>query len=144
LTLHDNALYISGGFPFNVSDPDPAIHGAAIQALDPATGKILWFSTPNEELNLQNSSLFRTSPVIAGNSIVMTSALYPSAAASVTILYALNPQTGKVKWNLQVPGVANPFSDTDSVPSAPVASDDALYLISGNEMLYALSYGDNG
>jgi len=74
----------------------------------------------------------------------MTSALYPSAAASVTILYALNPQTGKVKWNLQVPGVANPFSDTDSVPSAPVASDDALYLISGNEMLYALSYGDNG
>jgi outer membrane protein assembly factor BamB len=74
----------------------------------------------------------------------MTAALYPSDSANVTILYALNLQTGKVKWNLQVPGIADAFSDTEGVPSAPVASDDALYLISGNEMLYALSYGDDG
>jgi outer membrane protein assembly factor BamB len=144
LTLHENVLYISGGFPFEVSDPSPSTHGSAIQALDPTTGKILWFNSPNEELNLQNSSLFRTSPVIAGNSILMASALYPAGSASTTILYALNPQSGKVKWNLQVPGVASAFTDNEGVPSAPVVSGDALYLISGNEMLYALSYGDNG
>jgi outer membrane protein assembly factor BamB len=144
LTLDENALYISGGFPFNISGLDPATHGTAIQALDPATGKILWFNSPNEELSLQNSSLFRTSPVVAGNSVLMTSALYPSGSASVTILYALNAQDGKVKWNLQVPGLVDPFSDTDGVPSAPVVSGDTLYFISGNEMLYALSYGDNG
>ena len=143
LTLQDNVLYISGGFPFDINGLDPAFHATAIGALDPATGKILWFNSPNEELSLRDSSLFRTSPVVAGNSVFMASALYPSDSASVTILYALNPQTGKVKWNLQVPGLADPFNDTDGVPSAPVVSDDALYLISGNEMLYALSYGDN-
>jgi outer membrane protein assembly factor BamB len=144
LTLHEHVLYISGGFPLDVSDPTPATHGTAIQALDPTTGKILWLNSPNEELHLLNSSLFRTSPVIAGNSILMASALYPSGSASTTILYALNPQSGKVKWNLQVPGVASAFTDNDGVPSAPVVSADALYLISGNEMLYALSYGDTG
>jgi outer membrane protein assembly factor BamB len=144
LTLHDNVLYISGGFPIDVLGPDSAIHGAAIQALDPATGKILWLNSPNEELSLQNSSLFRTSPVIAGNSVFMTTALYPSDSASVTILYALNPQSGRVNWNLQVPGLADAFNDSDGVPSAPVFSDDALYFISGNEMLYAVSYDDNG
>jgi outer membrane protein assembly factor BamB len=144
LTLHENVLYISGGFPFDVSGPSPATHGTAIQALEPTTGKILWLNSPNEELNLQNSSLFRTSPVIAGNSVFMTSALYPSGSASVTILYALNPQSGKVKWNLQVPGLASAFTDNDGVPSAPVISHDTLYFISGNEILYALSYGDNG
>jgi outer membrane protein assembly factor BamB len=144
LTLHANVLYISGGFPFSVNDPTPAIHLAFIQALDPTTGKILWTSSPNLDLNLRNSSLFRTSPVIAGNSILMASALYSSSSASITILYALNPQTGKTKWNLQVPGIASASTDNEGVPSAPVVSGDTLYLISGNEMLYALSYGDNG
>ena len=144
LTLHEKVLYISGGFPLDTLDPNPAIHGTAIQALDPTTGKILWFSSPNEDLNLQDSSLFRTSPVIAGNSILMASALYPTGSASISILYALDPQSGKVKWNLQVPGDAGPSSDTEGVPSAPVVSGDALYLISGKEMLYSLSYGDNG
>jgi outer membrane protein assembly factor BamB len=144
LTLHANVLYISGGFPFDLLDPSPPTHYTAIQALDPTTGKILWGNSPNLELKLQNSSLFRASPVIAGNSILMASALYPSGSASITILYALDPKSGKVKWNLQVPGVADPFTDSDGVPSAPVVSGDALYLISGNEMLYALSYGDNG
>lgn len=143
LTLHDNVLYISGGFPFDLNGISPSTHGTAIQALDPTTGKILWHNSPDEELNLQNSSLFRTSPIIAGNSILMASALYPSGTASTTILYALNPESGKVKWNLQVPGMAGAVSDTDGVPSAPVVSGDTLYLISGNEMLYALSYGDD-
>lgn len=144
LTLHENVLYISGGFPFDLLGITPETHGTAIQALDPTTGKILWSSSPNEDLNLLDSSLFRTSPVIAGNSILMASALYPSGSASTTILYALNPQSGKVKWTLQVPGDAAPFTDNEGVPSAPVVSGDAVYLISGNEMLYALSYGDIG
>ncbi len=143
LTLHENVLYISGGFPVDVQDPTSAIHGTAIQALDPTTGKIIWFSSPNEDANLLNSSLFRSSPVIAGNSVFMASALYPEGSPSVTILYALNSQDGKVKWHLQVPGVELPFTDNDGVPSAPVVSGDSLYLISGNDMLYALSYGDN-
>jgi outer membrane protein assembly factor BamB len=142
LTLHENVLYISGGFPLGLLDLEPQIHGTAIQALDPTTGKILWFKSPNEELSLKNSSLFRTSPVITGNSIFMTSALYPSASTSTTILYALNAQDGKVKWNLQAPGYDIVFTDNDGVPSAPVVSGDTLYFIGGNEMLYALSYGD--
>ncbi|HEV8194276.1 MAG TPA: toll/interleukin-1 receptor domain-containing protein [Ktedonobacterales bacterium] len=144
LALHEKVLYISGGFPFDRLGAEETIHFTAIQALDPATGKILWSSSPNKQLNLKNSSLFRTSPVVAGNSIFMTSALYASDSTSTTILYALNPQDGNVKWNLQVPGVSLTFTDNDGVPSAPVVSGDALYLISGNEMLYALSYGDNG
>jgi outer membrane protein assembly factor BamB len=144
LVLQENVLYISGGFPFAVDDPNADIHGTAIQALDPTTGKILWFSSPNEDLDLHDSSLFWTSPIIAGNSILIASALYPSGSASISILYALNPQNGKLKWNLQVPGMSGAFTDSEGVPSAPVVSGDALYLISGNEMLYALSYGDNG
>ena len=143
LTLHENVLYISGGFPFDLLGITPETHGTAIQALDPTTGKILWSSSPSQDLNLLDSSLFRTSPVIAGNSILMASALYPTGSASTTILYALNPQSGKVKWNLQVPGDDDPSSDTEGIPSAPVVSGDALYLISGKEMLYSLSYSDN-
>lgn len=141
LTLQGNVLYISGGFPIDLNGLSAALHGTAIQALDPATGKILWSNSPNEELNLQNSSLFKTAPVIAGDSVFMASGLYPTGSPSVTVLYALNAQTGKVKWTLQVPG-ANAFVDSDAFPSSPVVSGDTLYLISGNEMLYALSYAD--
>ncbi|HEX6540504.1 MAG TPA: PQQ-binding-like beta-propeller repeat protein, partial [Ktedonobacterales bacterium] len=45
LTLSDNVLYICGGFPLEDYNPDGSLHGAAIQALDPATGKILWSSS---------------------------------------------------------------------------------------------------
>lgn len=142
LTLDKDVLYISGGFPFDLNGINPSIHGTAIQALDPVTGKILWSSSPNEQLNLKNSSLFRSSPIVAGDTIFIASTLYASDSTSTNILYALNTQDGKVKWNLQVPGVSLTFSDNDGIPSAPVVSGDTLYLISGNEILYALSYGD--
>ena len=41
LTLSHNVLYISGGWPVDDAD-STARHEGVIQALDPATGKILW------------------------------------------------------------------------------------------------------
>jgi hypothetical protein len=39
-------------------------------------------------------------------------------------------------------GNTSSFSDYNGVPSAPIVSGDTLYIVSGNEMLYALSYAD--
>jgi outer membrane protein assembly factor BamB len=147
LTLSENVLYISGGFPFEDISSDPKIHGTAIQALDPATGKILWSNSPNEKLNLQDSSLFLASPVIAGNRVFVASTIYPTTSSgdngpSINILYALNTQDGKVAWTTRMWGLPTPYNHKDGVPSAPVVSGDTLYIISGNEMLYALSYAD--
>ena len=47
-----------------------------------------------------------------------------------------------MKWNFQMWGYATPFSDSDGIPSAPMIAGDTLYMISGNETLYAISYAD--
>jgi outer membrane protein assembly factor BamB len=141
--LHENILYFTGGFPFDKILDNP-LHGTSIHAFDPTSGKLLWSKLPNEDLKLQDSTLFRTAPVIAGNSILLTSTTYPALFSTTTILYALDPQSGKVKWHLEAPGLISGSHDVLGGPSAPVVSGDTAYFIDSDEMLYALSYGDNG
>ena len=144
LTLHENVLYISGGFPIAGFEADQHLHGGTIQALDPASGKIRWSSAPSEQLALSGltGSLFRASPLVVGGDIFMAAKLTTANSRDVNILFALNKQDGKVKWYFRVWGYADSFSDSDGVPSAPIIADDMLYIISGNEMLYAISYAD--
>jgi outer membrane protein assembly factor BamB len=57
-------------------------------------------------------------------------------------MFALGKQDGKVKWTFEMWGDSNSLGDTYGVPSAPIVSDGLLYIISGNEILYAISYAD--
>ena len=142
LTLNDNVLYFSGGWPLETFTT--SVHQTAILALNPTTGAILWAKQPEFDFEHPNldATLFRASPLVAGNSIFMATKLRATTGRDVDILYALNKQDGTLKWNFQVWGYDTPFSDTDGVPSAPIIADDLLYVISGDEMLYALSYAD--
>ena len=149
LTLSENVLYISGGWPVDTGSIDPARHEGVIQALDPATGKILWQSAPREQLGLSGTlntqdSLFRAARLVVGDSVfVATRMQMPTINdRDIDFLFALNKQDGKIKWNFQMWGDTSSFSDYDGVPSAPIVSGDTLYIVSGNEMLYALSYAD--
>lgn len=143
LTLSENVLYISGGFPLDDVEPDQHLHGGTIQALDPATGKILWSSAPEEQITLNGlrATLFQASPLVAGNAIFVATILRTKSSRDVNILFALNKQDGKVKWNFQMWGTTSNFG-SGGFPSAPVISGDTLYIISGNETLYAISYAD--
>jgi outer membrane protein assembly factor BamB len=148
LTLSENVLYISGGWPVNDVDPTANRHEGVIQALDPATGKILWQSAPKEQTGgLTGSlalldSLFRATPLVVGDDIFMATKLQTENSRDINILFALNKQDGKVKWNFRMWGNDSSFADYVGVPSAPIVSDDTLYIISGEEMLYAISYAD--
>ena len=95
----------------------------------------------SETLNTLDS-LFRAAPLVVGDNIFMATNLKLVNRRDVDILFALNKQDGKVKWNFQMWGEHLEFRRSDGVPSAPVVSGDTLYIASGNEMLYALSYAD--
>lgn len=147
LTLSENVLYISGGWPVDDVRPSDVRHEGVIQALDPTTGKILWQSAPREQIGLTGSlilldSLFRAEPVVAGDRIFMATKMRTTDYRDINVLFALNKLDGKVKWNFQMWGYLSSFSDYDGVPSAPMVSGDTLYIISGNEMLYAISHAD--
>jgi outer membrane protein assembly factor BamB len=149
LTLSESVLYISGGWPLDKSSIEPLRHEGVILALDPATGKILWQSAPREQMGLSGTlntqdSLFRAAPLVVGDSVfVATKMEMPTINdRDIDILFALNKQDGKIKWNVQLWGNTETFSDFAGYPSAPIVSGDTLYIVSGNEMLYALSYAD--
>jgi outer membrane protein assembly factor BamB len=144
LTLSDNVLYVSGGWPLDTSGIDPSRHQTAIVALNPATGAIHWIKQPEFDIQHPNldATLFRASPLVVGNSIFIATKLRAKNGRDVDILFALNKQDGTVKWTFEMWGYDSPFSDFDGVPSAPIVSDNLLYIISGNEMLYAVSYAD--
>lgn len=149
LTLSENVLYISGGWPVDTGSIEPQRHEGVIQALDPATGKLLWQSAPREQMGLSGTlntqdSLFRAAPLVVGDSVfVATRMKMPTVnGRDIDVLFALNKQDGKIKWNFQMWGYTDSFSDFNGVPSAPIVSGDTLYIVSGNEMLYAISYGD--
>src|SRR5690348_4674989 len=120
LTLHENVLYISGGFPVDDFETTHHVHRGTIQALDPATGKIHWSSAPEEQINNLGfiDSLFRASPLVAGGDIFMATKLTIHNSRDINRLFALNQQDGKVKWTLDVWGNTNSFGDSDGVPSA--------------------------
>ena len=144
LTLSENVLYISGGFPIATFDTEQHYHRGTIQALDPVTGKIHWASAPEEQIENTGltDSLFRASPLVAGGDVFMAIKVTTHNSRDINRLFALNKQDGKVKWTVEMWGATSGSSDTAGVPSAPVVSDDLLYIISGNEMLYAISYAD--
>jgi outer membrane protein assembly factor BamB len=147
LTLSENVLYISGGWPVDSGSLTQQRHEGVIQALDPTTGKLLWQSAPREQMGLSGTlntldSLFRAAPLIVGDTIFVATKMQIVNRRDIDILFALNKQDGKVKWNFQMWGYPNSFSDFDGVPSAPIVSGDTLYIISGNEMLYSISYAD--
>lgn len=142
LTLSDNALYISGGFPLDVYNADQ-IHGPAVQALNPATGKILWPSAPAEQVNLSGlqSDLIQANPLVTDSDVFVATRLYAKTGKNVNILFALNKTTGKVSWDFQMWG-EDKIGAPGIFPSAPVVSGDMLYIGSGYGTLYAISYAD--
>ena len=77
-----------------------------------------------------------------GNDIFMATKFQTKTSQDVNILYALNKQNGKIRWTFHMWGITSSFSEFEGVPSAPIISGDTLYIISGNEMLYAISYAD--
>ncbi|MGE5335159.1 MAG: PQQ-binding-like beta-propeller repeat protein, partial [Nitrososphaerota archaeon] len=144
LTLSENALYISGGWPLDSLSIDPTRHQTVIQALDPATGTILWASQPEFQIKHTglDATLFRASPLVVGSDIFIATKLHGQNGRNVDVLFALNKQDGKVKWTFQVWGMVGSFGDTEGIPSPPVVSGDTMYIVSGDEMLYAISYAD--
>lgn len=144
LTLTENVLYISGGWPVDDVQPTQHLRGGIIQALDPTTGKILWNSSPRDQIGLTGSlttldSLFRATPLIVGDEIFMATKLTKQNSRDINVLFALNKQDGTVKWNVQLWGDPSSFTDYDGAPSAPIVSGDMLYIVSGEEILYAIS-----
>lgn len=143
LTLSDDVLYISGGWPFNSSSIDVKIHEPVIQALDAATGEILWSSEPWHQVDLVglDPTVFRAAPLVVGDDIFVATKLKTKNSRDINVLFVLNTRDGKVKWNFQMWGT-NSFADFNGVPSAPIVAGDTLYIVSGAEMLYAISHAD--
>ena len=143
LTLSDGVLYISGGFPLQTFNIDGSLHGGAVQALDPATGKIHWSSAPDEQVKLNGleADLLPSSALVVGNSIFVATRMYAKTGKNVDILFALNKQDGKVKWDFQMWGDED-IIGPQAFPSTPVVLGDTLFIASGNQTLYAISYAD--
>ena len=144
LTMSENVLYISGGFPVADFETAQHYHRGTIQALDPATGKFHWANAPEEESNNTGftDSLFRAPPLVVGSDIFMATKLTMHNSRDIDRLFALGKQDGKVKWTVEMWGESYSLGDTYGVPSAPIVADGLLYIISGNEILYAISYTD--
>ncbi len=147
LILNENVLYISGGWSVDDVEPTAHRHEGVIQALDPTTGKMLWQSAPSEQTGIFGSltaldSLFRATPLVVGDDIFMATKLTIQNSRDINVLFALNKQNGTVKWNVQLWGDPSSFTDYDGAPSAPIVSGETLYIVSGDEMLYAISIAD--
>ncbi|HEU5347441.1 MAG TPA: PQQ-binding-like beta-propeller repeat protein [Ktedonobacterales bacterium] len=142
LTLSGNVLYISGGFPLDTVQTD-ALHGPAVQALNPATGKILWPSAPSEQIKLNGleSDLIHANSLVTDNAVFVAVRLSARTGKNVNILFALNKATGKVRWTFQMWG-GEEIGRAGAYPSTPVVSGDMLYIVSGDGVLYAISYAN--
>jgi outer membrane protein assembly factor BamB len=146
LTLDADVLYISGGFPLDTFSGNSERHEPIIQALNHATGKILWSSEPSYQLNFINlallADLFKAAPLVVGNTIFQGARVQTVNDQELDVLFALNTLDGKVKWTFNMWGSNEAYEDYQQGPSAPIVAGDALYIIGGDEMLYAISYAD--
>jgi outer membrane protein assembly factor BamB len=143
LTLSNNVLYVSGGLPLQAYDPNNSPHGGSLQALDAATGKILWSSAPDQQVPLSGlqADILPASALVAGNDLLIATRLHAQTGKNVNILFALDKTTGKASWNVEMWGgedVAGP----SAFPSAPVISDNTLYIASGHDTIYAIATAD--
>ena len=142
LALSAGVLYIGGGFPINEADlSGTALHGGTVQALDAATGKILWASVPAQhvQLNALQSDYLRARPLVVGNDVVVATRVRAKNGRNLNVLFALDKTTGTVRWNFDVWGEKN-VAGAGAFPSSLVASSNTLYVASGDEVLYALSF----
>jgi len=136
LTLADGVLYTCGGVPaLNTT--------TSVQALDAATGKQLWATQPEAQMNLGSlqTDIFRADPLVVGGDVIVATRLGAANGRNENIVYALDTASGKLKWSFQMWGTLIP-DGAGASPSAPIVTGDSLYILSGNETLYALSYAD--
>jgi len=143
LTLGDNVLYVSGGLPLDSFGIGGSPSGGFLYALDPATGKTQWSSTPDKQVQLNGlqPDLLPAPVLVNGNNLLLATRLEAKTGKNVNILYALDKSTGKVSWDFRMWSdkyIAGP----GEFPSMPVISGDTLYIASGNDTVYALSYAD--
>jgi len=143
LTLSDNVLYVSGGLPLDSFGIGGSPSGGFLYALDPSTGKIQWSSTPDKQVQLNGlqPDLLPTNPLIAGDHLLLATRLEAKTGKNVNILYALDKSTGKVSWDFRMWSDKN-IAGPGKFPSVPVISGDSLFIASGNDTVYALSYAD--
>lgn len=136
LTLAGGVLYTCGGVPaLNTT--------TSVQALDAATGKQLWATQPETQMNLGSlqTDIFRADPLVVGGNVIVATRLGAANGRNENIVYALDKASGKLTWAFQMWGTLIP-DGAGASPSAPVIAGDSLYILSGNETLYALSYAD--
>lgn len=136
LSLAGGVLYTCGGVPaLNTT--------TSVQALDAATGKQLWATRPETQMNLGSlqTDIFRADPLVVGGNVIVATRLGAANGRNENIVYALDKASGKLTWAFQMWGTLIP-DGAGASPSAPVIAGDSLYILSGNETLYALSYAD--
>lgn len=93
------------------------------------------------KLNGLEADLLPSSALVVGNSIFVATRMYAKTGKNVDILFALNKQDGKVKWDFQMWGDED-IIGPQAFPSTPVVLGDTLFIASGNQTLYAISYAD--
>jgi outer membrane protein assembly factor BamB len=141
--LSNGVLYVVGGFPLGNGTYDQqatALHGGSVQALDAATGHILWESVPSLQADRSTYLLdyIQRRPLVVGDTVFVVSRLHPRSGRNLNVLYALDKATGSLRWSFEVWGDKD-ILDAGASPSAPVASADMLFVASGDSTLYALS-----
>ncbi len=143
LTLSDNVLYASGGLPLDSFGIGGSPSGGFLYALDPATGKITWSSTPDKQVQLNGlqPDLLPASVLVNGNNLLLATRLEAKTGKNVNILYVLDKSTGKVSWDFRMWSDKN-IAGPGEFPSMPVISGNSLFIASGSDTVYALSYAD--
>src|SRR4030042_1698061 len=98
----------------------------------------VYFSFKKEDVGDQSRILWKfqvgkiTKPILAGNTVYFASS--STTGGTTTLLYALDENTGQVKWKIPV--------ETSFFPPSPTASKEAVYFVNSEGKLFAISTED--
>ena len=77
-------------------------------------------------------------PLLLNGTLYVTGSLAPVIWTKRDVLYALDSASGNVQWTYVVDG-AGTTTNNNNFPSAPVAHNNAVYFVSSDATVYALS-----
>lgn len=107
-----------------------------LNALDIATGKILW------QKKLVGDGVIHSSPAYANGLVFIGTegdARYTLSPKNPSSVFALNPSNGEIVWQFPIDYVPN---RVNLIHSTPAVSDGVVYFGSENGWFYALSASD--
>ena len=119
-TIQDGIAYVADSY----YDPQRKTYFGQLDALDPATGHLLWrhvTARPDDNIGLDNE------PVAANGVVYLASDVIPKSAQpqpATGLVEALDSRSGSVRWTKALPSV-----------SSPGMADGLVILLSGNALV---------